>query len=288
MNTKNEIHIMYGLPGSGKTYYCSQETAKSNAYDIRKYLDLDFYWKRTQNGYPNENWLRDALSSSIKNWFLFTSARTSLYVDGLVTTMKSLSDIINIIYEQNYTGDVIVHVWNEDRETCLKNDYKRRSQSSSISIKEMPFESIKHSNDIKAMIACIPKSSCIRLIRHTVVTKPEWKQYYGDTLGITLDDFKQSNFMYSDWWKTGGVTRDYLGGSSPVIPDETPKFTEVFDLMLLIDENFPLRYAIDILENFVTIEDKCEDDYYGGGIYYNRYVLDLVAMYDYLTEKNYL
>lgn len=300
MNTKTEhIHIMYGLPGSGKTYYCSRNIPR-NKSDI-VYLNLDYfadkYWYENGKRTGWENWLPKRLKDVIMDF----GCRV-LYIDGLCTTYKSLHDIIMYIYEYRQGCAekcmITVHAWNEDRSTCMKNDYKRRAVGSEKTILNAPYETIDSSEAVKEAAGEYAREFLFRLEKHTVIEKPEWKQF-AENAGLSAheeteygyktrfrDMYKASSFFgesriwRSSWWSLGGSGRSYDGSTFSISADTDTSISEVLDLLESIDEKITLKKAREIMDECVKVEEKREGDYYGGCETNAQYVVDLEKLYE--------
>lgn len=126
MITKN-IHLMVGLPGSGKSSW-----AKNN---IKKIVNLDNY-----NILTDSNKIEREIGYSL----CFESSENDICIDTLITTNVGLNKLIEIIKKCLNCSinniKFIIHFWKENRELCLKNDVGRRYISSGVTIKYAPLE----------------------------------------------------------------------------------------------------------------------------------------------------
>ena len=290
-NTKNKkIHIMYGLPGSGKTYFCSQYcTANTSVY-----LDLDHELRNKQQHYKEslKKLLTEFLSCGFEDFF----------VDGLFTTKESLTTILEILARISENRDIpleiVIHAWNEDRETCLKNDFKRRNLSSASSIKNMPFDEITfpYSEFINQLATpetrAVFENICVS--KHVVLLKPSYKIFY-DEMGLPLSEenehiignrrkFHSGRYICSSEWSLGGTAGYYTGDSNVIQPEQPLPFTEFENIISMIDENIPYNIYKKIYDECVEIVETTKDDYYSGIEKFNHYELDLQKMYDVLEE----
>lgn len=285
-----KFHIMYGLPGSGKTYFCSTQCKNTN----QTYIDLDYELRNNHQNF--ENSLRKLINEHCSCGF------EDYYLDGLFTTKESLSILISVISEvverRQLLTDIIIHAWNEDRETCMKNDFKRRSLSSESSIKNMPFDEVPSlsSKFVDEIISPEKKKAInnISICRHRVVLKPEYKTFF-DKVGLSLSEenehicgkrrsFKQSKYLISQRWSLGGTVCSYTGATSIIEAESPREFSELDDLLMSIDEDLPYLLYKKIYNDCVKIVETNESDYYGGNETFNHYELDLEAMY-YLIEE---
>jgi len=86
-----EIHILVGLPGSGKSSY-----AKSICDGIRDKIvfDFDFHiFKKIKNNYTRDD-IRNNLRDTIGH-YLFIDSIPYLYLDGLFLTNDIIEDLIH-------------------------------------------------------------------------------------------------------------------------------------------------------------------------------------------------
>ena len=285
-----KFHIMYGLPGSGKTYFCSTQCENTN----QTYIDLDYELRNNHQNF--ENSLRKLINEHCSCGF------EDYYLDGLFTTKESLSILISVISEvvekRQLPTDIVIHAWNEDRETCMKNDFKRRSLSSESSIKNMPFDEVPSlsSKFVDEIISPEKKKAInnISICRHMVVLKPEYKTFF-DKVGLFLSEenehicwkrrsFKQSKYLISQRWSLGGTVCSYTGATSIIGAESPREFSELDDLLISIDEDLPYLLYKKIYNDCVKIVETNESDYYGGNETFNHYELDLEAMY-YLIDE---
>lgn len=102
-----------------------------------------------------------------------------LYIDGLCTTHEKLGGLIGYIsnHAKNCAEScmITVHEWKEDRETCVKNDYKRRSTESLNTILNAPYDAIKSADVLKSIAGSAAEKFLFRIHKHIVVEKPARK-----------------------------------------------------------------------------------------------------------------
>lgn len=297
-NSINLINIMYGLPGSGKTYYCSREVM-NNSKAVCIHMDQCFrawQWRKSKRTLELEEWLPDEINRCIMCW---PEAET-LYLDGLCTTydvLKKIIKCVSSVMKRKYS--VTVHVWDENRELCMINDGGRRRESSSASIMNLPYDTIKTKEDVEdAVIAagCYMDDFACSVHMHKVIEKPKWKQMFAMAREDVKDfssysskrsdyrSFSDSEKWYSNRWCLGGEGRSYTGAVYRVGADENTELSEVMDFLEDICSQLTLHDFRKIMEECVTIETEKESDYYGGTVAYARYVISLPGAYDIISD----
>lgn len=275
------FEFMVGLPGSGKTTTAKELEERNRAFN--KVIDFDASfelsdWKRA-NECDRARIIRSCINSAI------SSPRTNrLILDGLFLTYD---DIVRVIKATNMlfcNVDVVIHQWNEDRETCIKNDGGRREVSSTNTILYAKYEQI----DCAELEKAIVEAGCnnVRVVgmkKHKVFLKPDWERYFRGKIYVWEDEKIRSNK-----WNNGGSYGSCWGnGLTPVAPDEQPEFDVLDELLGNICPTITFLQYKKIMKNCVEIEETYESDYYGGGCSYKRYVCDVKQLYNMLNEFGY-
>lgn len=286
-----EIHILMGLPGSGKTHYTRQvKRESSNA--SRVIIDLD---KHISDKLDMLDSLRVELyDNHVARIGRYDYYRTdqNIYIDGLILTRdnlkKTIKTCVDYIKEQcgeNHTLKIIVHIWDNDRETCINNDKYRlelneRCYSSEISIKNLQFDMIDGGG-----LHSIMDELGLGHIQKDVIEHEIYKMSNYDTLLKPYSNcWKDENVLESESWSKGGDWCNCWGNSGTISPDPTPEFKEFDDLLTDICPNITFLQYKKLYSECVREEEYKEYDYYGGCEYHGKWVCDLKQLYEMLIE----
>lgn len=265
----NEIHIMMGLPGSGKTHFVN-----NNFSDSFFKVNLDD-WKEISR-------LHTALRYNIYNRYC-----TFAVIDGLILCKDDLSKVINQCSDTvDDNTKFIIHVWNEDREACKNNDkyrmmYDNRNVASQITIENAKYDVDIDVEDINNIFVelefnCSPMVSIERHDVHSV-----------DFVEGILNKYSYGNkYICSETWCGGGTWGNCWGNSGEVEPDPVPQF-ELFDELLTeICPNITFLQYKKLYNSCVTTEESDEYDYYGGHTTQFHYRCNKEKLYEMLNEMN--
>lgn len=280
---------MYGLPGSGKSYFCSKNCTKQDIY-----IDLDGYYKEHVFSCARKTfaeWAEDCICIKLR----YTHENT--FIDGLISTHEELAYVIRATidtirsYGETDMPLFVIHAWNEDRDACFWNDVGRRRENSIFTITHRKYEPLCIEDVWKAVGNDYVAKAEFNICKHVVTRKPAYKEWFGKC-GINMSEdydkytqkFKKVDRLYSDSWSKGGEICSYDGASCSVDADNPCEFTQLYDLLLSIDENIPFRIVRKILDEIVHIEECKYGDYYGGQQTDARYYVSLEELYEYLEE----
>ena len=270
MNISRKIRfiILYGLPASGKTTYA--KSIENNRNKIYR-LDCDAI---ARNSTAKEHGFEKALKEQIICDCRYGRDKTYI-LDGLFTTNEDLSKIISIIKDVlKEDFEILVHYWDEDREACIWNDSGRRTLNSKVSIENLPYE--------KPNFSELEKKFGIKIKWEYDVTvkKPLYEKVANEN-GFSLEKGK---YLYSDRWCIGGNVCDCWGGTFSVCGDEPVYFEQLDDFLKKIKPDLNFLDYNKIKNKCVSVESEKEYDYYGGCLYYNRYICDVEQMLEMLEE----
>lgn len=266
---QKKVTILWGLPGSGKTFYCNEHVNCEGSYhrggDRIDRLDVDAIGRH----YKGKELLRHIAIDTIMK----LQHREHLILDGLVTTNAFAKDIIDAIKKINADENVnfVLHFeivwWGEDRDACIWNDRARRDVDSTATIKGMTFEK--------------PDESALgvkNIERKRIVRKPVHKVW------AVKNDLGDTDKLESSSWSLGGTWNGYDGAHGTVSPDTPPASFDEFDKLLekICPQITFLQYKR-VYKDSVTVEEYSTSDYYGGTTHHAKFVCDLKKLYEALT-----
>ena len=273
------LEFMVGLPGSGKTTLAKEIEHKRRGKAKRIDFDASFELRswHTANEHERARIIRDIIHNNIPY-----QCPDTLIMDGLFLTMEDVVRAVDAAHTIFSTIEIGIHQWNEDRETCVKNDGGRREIPSTNTILNAEFDSAIDVDKINKRfeeIGCTnAKVAWIKY--HKVQLKPDWERYFRGK-AFVYDDGK----IRSERWCTGGTYGSCWSDSlSPVSGEPQPDFEELDDLLADICPGITFLQYKKIMRSCVTIEESYDSDYYGGGCNYNRYICDIKKLYETLEE----
>lgn len=299
-----EIHILVGLPGSGKSSY-----AKSicEGKKDRMIFDFDLHiFKKIKNIYTRDD-IRNVLQNTVDH-YLFINSIPCLYLDGLFLTNDIVEDIIHEtlnLYDKRLPYKIkvgesnmvkfIIDQWNEDRAACLSNDNFRyldnkRKTPAAITIKNATYEDIDVDSLNNHMGITLNEFQNIKDKKVSVVVeKVDHKVILYNVKDKLLYDYDAlDGILKSDNWSKGGTWGDYTGASGVISADKQPDFKELDEILIKLCPNLPFfRYKY-IMANFVEIKENESTDYYGGYENLAHYEGRINEILDYLKQNNLL
>ena len=290
---KVNIHILVGLPGSGKTSWANEQLKwHSDIYDLDKEI------KARQ--YTNEN-IREALLNSNYPYAILNN--NDVYVDGLILTQSAVETVVETTFEalDSYRCThkpteivFIIEQWDLNRCACIINDAKRinegeRDLNSQAVIKNAPLDEIDiHVIESKTGITLNTYPSCSRMVvtfkvnEHTVVA-------YGDEDAFVYKySPRHDGKLCSDSWSQGGHWGDCWGNEGTISAEEPAEFTELDDLLSNVCPNITYLQYKNMFSKCVHVEEFGEAGYYGTYEHKARYECDLQALYEWLKEHNFI
>lgn len=266
---KNTIHILVGLPGSGKTYFAKNFVMENPNIH---FISEDEIKKKQL--YSSSN-ITYEIELELKRCFSRNS-KPDILIDSLFLTNKSIIDLLKKFNKYANDYNVVLHIWNEDREICVKNDAGRRNLGSKQTILNIPYEEI----DISLLQSKL--SFNISIKKHIVKLKENWKQYLDTKQHFMI----KNGCLISSKWCLGGVTGNYNGDSYPVSADPQPDFEELDELLEMICPNITYLQYKKLSKNCIKIEEEEEYEYYGSHYTYAHYECDLDIFSRFLKDMN--
>ena len=286
-----EIHILVGLPGSGKTYWAE---ANSNGRGIK----ADFHMDIDNMVYDHSN--QDAIETIISSFFSRDYIRENirmksdepvasfkgyqLVFDNLTLTNEDVKKVIELFKKYNIVkacGEqvpmkFIIHQWNEDRKACLANDPLRldngelsRTEGAQNTIRYATYEMI----DIDALKEAYPEYQ-FEYVAHTVEVHSR-----KDIL------IEQTGTITSERWCIGGDRCDCWGGHwVQDLEDDPEPFTEFDNLVKFYCPNISQQDYARLWDRCVDTDSDAEADYYGGCMHYRWYTCDLKCLFKVMEE----
>jgi hypothetical protein len=272
---KKTLHITVGLPGSGKTHWAKEMKMKNRGCNVIHTDELINRFSKLT--------LHETLSNSVLRY----NYTDDLVIDTFVTTSDGILQIIESCKKFPFEK-LQLHVWEVDREACRWNDIGRRSENSNASI-EAEIEEI----DVAALKKKInseklhsKKIEEIKIIKHEVVKKPEWKVFYDEYMKpmyLTLED---DCYVKSEGWCLGGSWADCWGNSGSVSGEVQPTgFSAIDQVLEKVCPNISFLQYKNIMNEILETEDYTDGDYYGGTTYHARYMINVERLYQKLKEK---
>jgi len=269
----SNITILYGLPGSGKTFYTKRlENNWTSIVHMDDYI-VDGKYKPISE-----------VLSGLKGIF-----KRNLVIDSLITTQEKLEDIIKETHDffERCGGarhDLTVVYWNEDRDACRENINRRADgRNVSVTINNIPFEEVDEGRIIRFVYNMDRKVHILFKHRY-VFTDGNWDFYFQPLIDNSWD--QADKYYYSDDWSRGGDWADCWGNHGDIEPSEQPEFTDFDKLLENVCPNISFIQYKRIFSECVEIDNFEESDYYGGTEYKSRYKLDVRKCYEMLRERN--
>ncbi len=225
------IHIMYGLPASGKT-----TLAMKMFEELCKKVDINSY-QPEKIVYMNVDKQDYKYISNKTDYGAHQHNIDTLIIDGFFTSTENLIRVLKdkLLYIRGfiYSNEITIHVFEQDKQKCLNNDMKRNrenkcSHSIQTGIDEFDIDTFKR---------LFYKDRMYDLSKTNVVIKKEKVIDYSDK-----DDFT----IYSPW----------LVGD-----DITDEFKELDDYLEL---NYPTITFLQYRKvcKFIKVEEDFTCDYY--------------------------
>lgn len=288
---KRDIHIMMGLPGSGKTTYIRTH---KNATD--RIMSMDDIWYRKGDKIIE-------LAKHVGETTLCPEIYV-IWVDGLILTPNALYNFIdkyiNTIDRSHYMklNDILevhihIHQYECNREYCKHNDLNRvrkyeRDTSSEISIENMEYGVLNATNlqDLEKYINEANEKYKDENITYSIDYELLRVKKCGNWDLMFKQENGDPNILQSERWSLGGTWASYDGREGTISADPTPDFKELDDILLKVCPTLPILMYKKIYRDYVEVKEETEYDYYGGHEYKSYYEANMKGIYDYLRENN--
>lgn len=268
------LEVLMGLPASGKTTFAENEKKKN---PLKTYiLDMDsirntLYYKKDLD-----------IFCCVKEGMRRVTGNTDkIIVDGLFLTNQHLKEVIVAVAEYYDKVKVVIHRWDDDRETCVKNDGGRRELKSTNTILNAKYEDV----DIEWLNSNIKDWNCEinNVVNHKVQLKEDWIRFFK-----AIEFYEKDGKLRSAKWATGGSYGNCWDSSFSSISAENPLEFDIFDQLLEKScPNITFLHYKKLRKECVSIEESYEPEYYGGGTNYMNWVCDLQKLYNGLKELKY-
>ena len=294
-----DIHILMGLPGSGKSYW-----ARENLYDKGLYanysinVDLMCSFKNTSDGLSIniENIIRDFFAINKSNISIkcgcssgVNTKACQIIFDNLTLTNSDLQKVVGLFIKYGgnitYEGEVvplnfIIHQWDENREACLANDPLRLYVDGGLTRTKKAENTIRYAPYEIANIDYLKKEypNCtFEYVEHTV------KAY--SRMEMLIDDYNGT--IKSEKWCIGGDRCDCWGGHWVKDDEDEPEpFTEFDNIINFYCPNISHQNYTKLWNACVEEEIISEPDYYGGCMRYKYYYCNLESLFKMMEEMN--
>ncbi len=272
-----KLYVMMGLPGSGKSTEADRIASEVPASHVHV-LHMDEL--RNSFKYRKDAPMRSIIDSELSR---VCGKLYHVVLDAPVFTNEDLFQAITAVAPSFHKVKVVVFHWNEDRDTCLKNDGGRREVSSATTIMHAPYEDV----DVEALNERLKDwdAEITKVVEKRVHLKPGWQRNFRHSGLWISEDMK----IRSDKWCTGGSYGNCWDNDlRPVSPDKALEFVELDKLLMQVAPTLTfLQYKM--INNYcVEQEESYDRDYYGGGTSYLNWVCDLQKLHEKLVEFGYV
>lgn len=155
---KCKLHILVGLPGSGKSFWAEEFKKNNRSAFIVDFDRIEKYHKKDH----------EQIYQTLKEWY----PAYETIIDGLFLTEKDVIAIMNdylSIFSGKYDfQEITIHYWEPNVQACLINDMFRRRVSASATIKNFK---LQKPSLITLMEECAVHGIPINLVSHQTVSK---------------------------------------------------------------------------------------------------------------------
>lgn len=283
MKVIKELHVLVGLPGSGKTTFASKFKAPNDymtRYNKPKYADIiDFDAIYRKVGFTDKLQIDRSKIDKMAYPPLYYNI---LILDGLFLTQNDVEWVLGLYldsekFTSRYTVEkVIVDYWIPDKEACLWNDKGRRNVGAALSIELFELERI----DVKKIESKFGVKTKLEL--HSIVWKPGY-------MTVIEEDSKlycqvvDSKYLESDTWSLGGEIWGWDGSKHSASAEPPLNFDAFDELLEKVCPTITFLQYKKLYNACVTMEEKTNSDYYSR-IEVAYWRCDLEKLWDMLEE----
>lgn len=310
---KYEIHILMGLPGSGKSYWVKNVFAKEPRdvfYDMCHSITLDSYVTSPvlkESMWSLEEVLEKAYDESDigcrnQSYHKDYGVKTHhIVIDGLILSRTVLERVMEFTkkYIKEQVGGMndivfIIHHWEEDRNQCVLNDklrvkYGERDKSSEVTIMNATFHNMNDEIFESIRNHIEGYGDTCKLVRHQVYGASEYDIAFGSYNNSQYADYeiRKTDCMYSAEWSLGGSWGNCWDDDLTYVDgDIQPEFKEFDDMLQKICPDIKFLQYKKLYSECVDVVQRSENDYYGGCMNYACYRCDLRKLYGMMVEMN--
>jgi hypothetical protein len=279
MKTIKEMHVLVGLPGSGKTTFTKQfnlntyTPSKRNEADI---IDFDAIFKQCfVIGCPNST------RENIECRPLPVLYHNKVVLDGLFVNQEEVEWVLGLFLndakfrKQHSVEKIIVHVWKPDKDACRWNDMARHgsrhifSQFSidCLDIGYIDVDDIEEKFGIKTQLKL-----------HDIIRAPAYQ------VMVAQNNIRNNGkYLESSTWSLGGTSYGLSGSEHHFSAEQPVEFEEFDELLERICPQITYLQYKKVNRACVTMEERPISDYYTSGNE-GYWRCDLEKLYEMLTE----
>lgn len=273
-----QVRIAIALPASGKTTFYKGLAGKDRSFALlSENAMISFDTQFNECDRTRSRPMRDQeYVARIRDYSGFYG---TLLIDGLFLSTERIMHVLDQVFEHNTVEEVIFDYWPENRENCLRNDYKRRRQGSALSI-----NSLSINVDFEFLKSRYMDKTNVKIEEHQTYYVPDYVLFFRDR-GLT--DLPDERYLDSDSWIIGGRVRNAESEWFSADKDDAPsQFKELEELLCRVSEDFPLPLYVKIKQSCVKTIEYEESDYYSV-MQKQFFRCDLALLWEFLCQAGY-
>lgn len=261
------IHILVGLPGSGKTWFAEQFVKETPSATL---LSLDPWVGKVSS-------VAEALRKAQQGRPTSVTRFAQVVVDGLFLTPETIQEVMDAFADEFLSIRFILHQWDEDRKTCERNDENRRDQVSLLTIRKGSYPVLDPAAFTMRHLQTMTVDP--EIIRHKVELKPAWYRYHANVVG-------RDGKLRSPKYMAGGMMGNCWDSSYTYLDGEAiPPFHELHAFVKRVYPDLLASDWFEIEPKVVTQETTRKMEYYGGHSTYIQWVCDIPLLEQLIEEK---